>query len=91
MGEYVLLYNSHFRFFAGKLLSKCEGPYIIEEVYRPGAIKINNSEGTISRMLNEQRIKNHILVTHINVETNNVQTMTSEEHIRETFWNTPES
>ena len=21
--EYVLLYNSHFRFFAGKLLSKC--------------------------------------------------------------------
>src|SRR3989337_30113 len=33
-------------FFAGKLLSKCEGPYIVEEVYRYGAIKINNAEGT---------------------------------------------
>ena len=27
VGEYVLLYNSCFRFFAGKLLSKWEGPY----------------------------------------------------------------
>ena len=32
-GEYFLLYNSHFRFFAGKLLSKWEGPYFIKEVY----------------------------------------------------------
>ena len=39
VGEYVLLYNSRFRFFAGKILSKWEGPYIIEEVYRSGAIK----------------------------------------------------
>ena len=45
VGEYVLLYNSHFRFFAGKLLSKWEGPYVIEEVYRFGAIKINNAKG----------------------------------------------
>ena len=45
VGEHVLFYNSHFRFFAGKLLSKWEGPYIIEEVYRSGAIKINNAEG----------------------------------------------
>ena len=44
VGEYVLLYNSHFRFifFAGKLVLKWEGPYIIEEVYRSRAIKINN-------------------------------------------------
>ena len=33
VGEYVLLYNSCFRFFAGKLLSKWEGHYVIEEVY----------------------------------------------------------
>ena len=32
IGEYVLLYNSRFRFFVEKLLSKWEGPYIIEEV-----------------------------------------------------------
>ena len=36
--EYVLLYNSCFRFFAGKLLSKWEGPYIIKEVYHSGDI-----------------------------------------------------
>ena len=45
VGEYVLLYNSCFRFFAGKLLPIWEGPYVIEEVYRSGAIKINNAEG----------------------------------------------
>ena len=33
VGDYVLLFNSHLRFFAGKLLSKWEGPYVIEEVY----------------------------------------------------------
>jgi hypothetical protein len=40
VGEKVLLYRSRLRFFAGKLLSKWEGPFIIEEVYRSGAIKI---------------------------------------------------
>ena len=38
VGDYVLLYNSRLRFFAGKLLSKWEGPYVIEEVYHSGAI-----------------------------------------------------
>ena len=51
VGEYVLLYNSRFILFAGKLLSKWEGPYVIEEVYRSGAIKINNSEVLIRRLL----------------------------------------
>src|SRR6266511_3695320 len=37
VGDHVLLYNSRLRFFAGKLLSKCEGTYIIEEAYRSGA------------------------------------------------------
>ena len=45
------MYNSCFRFFAGKLLSKWEGPYVIEEVYWSGAIKINNEEGTYPRLL----------------------------------------
>ena len=52
VGDQVLLYNSHLRFFAGKLLSKWEGPYIIEEVYRSGDIKINNAEGTNPRVVN---------------------------------------
>ena len=50
--ENVLLYNSRFRFFAGKLLSKWEGPYVIEEVYRSGAIKINNAKGTDPKVVN---------------------------------------
>ena len=83
--EYVLLYNSHFRFFAGKLLSKWEGPYIIEEVYRSGAIKINNFEGTNPKVVNGQRIKHYISSTPINVEINIIQTLTPEEHIKESF------
>ena len=47
IGDYVLLFNSRLRFFAGKLLSKWEGPYVIEEVYRSGAIKINNLKAQI--------------------------------------------
>ena len=90
VGEQVLLYNSHLRFFAGKLLSKWEGPYIIQEVYRSGAIKINNSERTNPRVVNGQRIKHYISGTPINVETNIIETITPEEYIRETFRNTPE-
>ena len=90
MGEYVLLYNSRFRFFAWKLLSKWEVLYIIEEVYRSGAIKINNAKGTNPKVVNGQRIKHYIARTPINVETNIIQTMTLEEHIKETFQNTPE-
>ena len=48
------------RFFAGKLLSKWEGPYVIEEVYRSGAIKINNFAGTNPKVVNGQRIKHYI-------------------------------
>lgn len=85
------MYNSHFRFFTGKLLSKWEGPYVIKEVYQSGAIKINNAEGTNSKVVNGQRIKNYILGTLINVESNIIQTLTPEEHIKETFRNTLES
>ena len=75
VGEYVLLYNSRFRFFAGKLLSKWEGPYVIEEVYRSRAIKINNAEGTNPKVVNGQRIKHNISGNPINVETNVIETI----------------
>ena len=64
VGEYVILYNSRFRFFAGKLLSKWEGPYVIEEVYRSGAIKINNAEGTNLKVVNGKRIKHYLRYAH---------------------------
>ena len=91
VGDYVLLYNSRLKKIAGKLLSKSEGPYVIEEVYRSGAIKINNFEGTNPRVVNGQRIKHYILGNPINVETNIIETITFEEYIRDTFQNVPDS
>ena len=70
VGDKVLLYRSHFRFSPGKLLSKWEGPYLIEEVYRSGAIKINNFEGTKLEVVNGQRLKNYIAGDPINVDIN---------------------
>ena len=49
VGDYVLLYNSRLKIFAGKLLSKWEGPYVIEEVDRSGAIKSTTSKAQIRR------------------------------------------
>ena len=86
-----MLYNSRLRFFAGKLLSKWEGPYVIEEVYRSSAIKINNFEGRNPKVVNGQRIKYYISGTPINVETNIINTITPEEYIRETYQNVSDS
>ena len=86
----MLLFNSRLRFFAGKLLSKWEGPYVIE-VYCSGAIKINNFEGTSPRVVNGQRIKHYISGNPINVETNIIETITLEEYIRDTLQNVPDS
>ena len=83
----MFLFNPHSRFFAGKLLSKWEGPYVIEEVYLSGAIKINNFEGTNQKVVNGQRIKHYISGNPINVETNVIETVTPEEYIRDTFQN----
>ena len=85
------MYNSRFRFFAGKLLSKWEGPNIIEVVYHSRTIMINNDEGTNPKVVNGQRIKHYISGTPINVETNIIQTMKPKEYIRDTFQNVPDS
>ena len=87
VGDYVFLYNSRLRIFAGKLLSKWEGPYVIEEVYCSGAIKINNFEGTNPKVVNCQRMNQYISSNPINVETNVIGTVTPEEYIRDTFRN----
>ena len=91
VGDYALLYNPRLRFFAGKLLSKWEGPYIIEEVYRSGAIQINNAKGTYPKVVNSQRIKHYISGNPINVETNIIETVTPEEYVRDPFQNVSDS
>ena len=76
VGDKVLLYRSHFRFSLGKLLSKWEGPYLIEEVYRSGAIKINNFEGTKPQVVNGKRLKHYMAGDPINVEVDVIQVAT---------------
>ena len=85
VGDYVFIYNSRLKIFARKLLSKWEGPYVIEEVYCSGAIEINYFEGTNLRVVNGQRINHYISGNPINVETNVIETVTPEEYIRDTF------
>ena len=68
-----------------------EGPYVIEEVYCFGAIKINNFAGTNPKVVNGQRIKHYISGNPINVETNIIETVNPEEYIRDTFWNVSDS
>ncbi|KAK1664081.1 hypothetical protein QYE76_052240 [Lolium multiflorum] len=46
VGDKVLLYRSRLRFFAGKLLSKWEGPYVVEEVICFGYRSTMSSSGT---------------------------------------------
>ena len=53
--------------------------------------QINNSEGTNPKVVNGQQIKHYVLGTPINVDSNIIQTLTPEEHIKESFQNTPES
>jgi hypothetical protein len=60
VGEKVLLYRSCLRFFAGKLLSKWEGPFIIEEVYRSGGIKIASLKDNTTQVVNGQILKHYI-------------------------------
>ena len=65
--------------------------YVIEEVYRSSAIKINKFEGTNPKVVNGQRIKHYISGNPINVETNVIETVTLEEYIRDTFRNVSDS
>jgi hypothetical protein len=82
VGEKVLLYRSHLRFFAGKLLSKWEGPFIIEEVYRSGAIKIALLKYNTTQVVNGQRLKHYISGDSYNEDIDINQVVTPEEFIK---------
>jgi hypothetical protein len=77
------LYRSHLRFFAGKLLWKWEGPFIIEEVYRSGAIKIASLKDNTKQVVNGQRLKYYISRDSYNEDINLIQVVTPEEFIKE--------
>ena len=85
VGHKVLLFRYRFRFYPGKLLSRWEGPFHIEEVYRCSAIKINNFEGTKPQVLNGQRLKHYMAGDPVNVDVNLIHTTTHEEHVAALF------
>src|SRR3954464_11150608 len=59
VGDKVLFFRSHFRFSPGKLLSRWEGPFHIEEVYLSDAIKIKKIDGTKPQVVNGERLKHY--------------------------------
>jgi hypothetical protein len=91
VGEKVLLYRSRLRFFAGKLLSKWEGPFVIEEVYRSGAIKIGSLKDNTTQVVNGQRLKHYIAGDSYNEDVDVIQMITPEEFIKEHMLETAKS
>ena len=56
----VLLFNSCFKFSAGKLASKWEGPLVVQEVYRSRAIRLHGDMKGKPHVVNGQRLKHYI-------------------------------
>jgi hypothetical protein len=90
VGEKVLLYRSRLIFFPGKLLSKWEGPFIIEEVYHSGAIKIALLKDNTTQVVNGQRLKHYISRDSYNGDIDIIQVVTREEFIKEQMQETAE-
>jgi hypothetical protein len=91
VGEKFLLYRSRLRFFAGKLLTKWEGPFVIEEVYRSGAIKIASLKDNTMQVVNGQRLKHYISGDSYNEDSDIIEVVTLEEFIKEQIHETAES
>ena len=91
VGEHVLLYRSRLRFFAGKLLSKWEGPFVIVEVYRSGAIKIASLKDDSTQVVNGQRLKHYISGYSINEDVDIIQVVTLEVFMGKQIQETAES
>jgi hypothetical protein len=85
------LYRSRLIFFAGKLLSEWEGPFIIEEVYRSCAIKIASLKDNTAQVVNGQRLKHYISGDSYNEDIDIIQVVTPEEFIKEQMQETTES
>ena len=56
----MLLFNSRFKFSAGKLASRWQGPLVVQEVYRSGAICLHGDYKGKPHVVNGQRLKHYI-------------------------------
>jgi hypothetical protein len=71
----------------GKLLSKWEGPYVIEEVYHSGAIKIASLKDDTTQVVNGQRLKHYIAGDSYNEDVDVIQTVSLKEFIQDNMQN----
>jgi hypothetical protein len=85
------LYRSRLRFFAAKLLSKWEGPFVIEEVYCSGVIKIASLKDDTMQVVNGQRLRHYISRDSYSEDIDIIQVVTLEEFIKEQMQETAES
>ena len=56
----MLLYNSRFHLFSGKLKSKWNGPFVVKNVYPYGAVEIENLKDGVTFKVNGQRLKPYL-------------------------------
>jgi hypothetical protein len=85
------LYRSRLKFFAGKLLLIWEGPFVIEEVYRSGTVKIASLKDDTTQVVNGQRLKHYISGDSYNEDFDVIKMITPEEFIREHMQESAES
>src|SRR3954464_13219186 len=83
--------KAYLRFFVGKLLSKWEGPYVIVEVYRSGAIKIASLKYDTTQVVNGQRLKHYISRDSYDEDVDIIEVLTPEEFIKDQFRKPAES
>ncbi|XP_071736811.1 uncharacterized protein [Rutidosis leptorrhynchoides] len=58
-GDRVLLFNSRFKLFPGKLESKWPGPFVVRKVYPHGVIEFVNSKGEEFKV-NGQQVRHYV-------------------------------
>jgi hypothetical protein len=59
--DQVLLFNYRLKFSAGKLMSKWQGPLVIQEVYLSGAIRLHGDVRGKPHVINGQCLKHYLV------------------------------
>ena len=70
---------------------KWEGPYIVEEIYRSGAMKINSLDGDKPQVVNGKRLKHYISGDSYGEDVDIIQVVTPEDFIKTQNQGTAES
>lgn len=56
----MLLYESHFMHFLGKLHTRWMGPYVVDVVYPNGSVQLKTLEGSLlNTRINQERVKKY--------------------------------